>query len=106
LVSASFGLNSKKGMQTVVSNVVQVVISVDPVVVSVRSVVDVGLEVVEELGSLVGSWVPRVVVGSVSDVVSKGSEVTVEDVIPVVLASVFGDVWDSVVISLVVISVF
>ena len=92
-------------MQTVVSNVVQVVISVDPVVVSVRSVVDVEMEVVEELGSLVGSWVPRVV-GSVSDVVSRGSEVTVEDVIPVVVASVFGDVWDSVVISLVVISVF
>ena len=92
-------------MQTVVSNVVQVVVSVDSVVVSVRSVVDVELDVVEELGSLVGSWVPRVV-GSVSDVVSKGSEVTVEDVIPVVVASVFGDVWDSVVISLVVISVF
>ena len=92
-------------MQTVVSNVVQVVVSVDSVVVSVCSVVDVELDVVEELGSLVGSWVPRVVC-SVSDVVSKGSEVTVEDVIPVVVASVFGDVWDSVVISLVVISVF
>ena len=92
-------------MQTVVSNVVQVVVPVDSVVVSVRSVVDVELDVVEELGSPDGSWVPRVV-GSVSDVVSKGSEVTVEDVIPVVVASVFGDVWDSVVISLVVISVF